>query len=453
MDLKRTRVSTTINSLPDDIICHILSFLLTEESVRTRVLSTRWKNLFCLVPVLDFDLDFTTNSIPNSTSSCLIGTTSTHTSSDPSDRVNKFLDFVDWVFDSYNAHPVNKFHLKSKKQFQDASQLHSWISKLICLGVRKFIVYMYFQVPQTFPHGIFNCKTLTCLTIFGNFVLDVPDGACLPCVDNISLFSVSFVDGDSAKRLFRCCPVLEHLSLRLCRTEDIQVVDISVPTLKSAAFVQNQIDNYLFVLNTPNLEWVEYVGDIPYTIFNQGFKTLTEAFIEFPVNFYDFHNMFNPLEKLFSVVCHVRVLHITTSTLEALRRWGRSLPIFRNLTRLELKVNSSFDSGFILHLLSVMPNLEVFVVDNGKFVNQHSHLFPENVPECVSLRLKEVKFKRFFMMEYEFKLVKYFLKNAKVLDTLKIVSMDKWKNQLEMSTELLTYTRYSRTCKIVLTFT
>lgn len=70
------------------------------------------------------------------------------------------------------------------------------------------------------------------------------------------------------------------------------------------------------------------------------------------------------------------------------------------------------------------PNLEVLIVDNDEYVNHHSHLFPEEVPACVSLHLKEVKFMGFFMMEYEFKLVEYFLKNAEILDTLKIESDD-----------------------------
>lgn len=44
-----------ISHLPNRVICHILSFLPTKYVVVTWVLSTKWTNLWALVPNLDFD--------------------------------------------------------------------------------------------------------------------------------------------------------------------------------------------------------------------------------------------------------------------------------------------------------------------------------------------------------------------------------------------------------------
>ncbi|XP_014492141.1 F-box/LRR-repeat protein At4g14096-like [Vigna radiata var. radiata] len=46
-----------ISSLPDEIICYVLSFLPSQQVVATSVLSKRWNLLWRSVPSLDFDTD------------------------------------------------------------------------------------------------------------------------------------------------------------------------------------------------------------------------------------------------------------------------------------------------------------------------------------------------------------------------------------------------------------
>ncbi|KAJ1382089.1 Leucine-rich repeat domain superfamily [Sesbania bispinosa] len=44
-----------ISTLPDEVLCHILSFLPTEEAIATSLLSRRWRSLWYSVPTLNFD--------------------------------------------------------------------------------------------------------------------------------------------------------------------------------------------------------------------------------------------------------------------------------------------------------------------------------------------------------------------------------------------------------------
>ncbi|KAL1533916.1 putative F-box/FBD/LRR-repeat protein [Salvia divinorum] len=59
MQLKDDYTGDRISMLPDDILVLILSSLSLKDSIKTSILSSRWRNLWILTPKLDLDLDST----------------------------------------------------------------------------------------------------------------------------------------------------------------------------------------------------------------------------------------------------------------------------------------------------------------------------------------------------------------------------------------------------------
>lgn len=300
MALKKTRISTTtgnsdrISDLPDAILCHILSFLPTIDSVRTRLLSTRWKHIFSLVPVLLFDYSsFYGTAISNYKGS------------------SSFLDFVDWVFNSYNVNHMDTFHFSSNERLLGTYRLLSWISESIHRRVRKIKIHAYFNTAVRLPRDIFTCKTLSVLNISGHFDLDVPENVRLPCVKTMGLVGISLIDGHSAHRLFRCCPLLEDLSIKYLRNKgDIQVLDISISSLKILK-IYNPVDGskFDFVLDIPDVEnFVCYGGDMAHVSYSlRGLKSSAKAYI----NLYmreGSQEQCKALGKLVRAVSHIRHL-------------------------------------------------------------------------------------------------------------------------------------------------
>lgn len=52
---KQARDKDRISALPDALLCHILSFLPTKYTVRSTLLSKRWKNKWTSITNLDFE--------------------------------------------------------------------------------------------------------------------------------------------------------------------------------------------------------------------------------------------------------------------------------------------------------------------------------------------------------------------------------------------------------------
>ncbi|KAL2531007.1 putative F-box/LRR-repeat protein [Forsythia ovata] len=213
-----------ISALPDAILCHILSFLDTKYAVATSVLSTRWKDLFISVPKIKLD------------------------------------DCLTWK-------TRNK---KSVLNFKDPAN-QTLVRAAISRNVREVDIWV--ENPKyagELPYELYTSSLLItgCLETKRGTRFRVLELVSLPNLKVLLLDSLILPSDDSIRRLFRGCKLLEDLSLCRCSFVRVDVLNISIPSLRKLSFNigDSPVINFIFehsiqrvklVIDTPNLEFFE----------------------------------------------------------------------------------------------------------------------------------------------------------------------------------------------------
>ena len=219
--IKRKHASfDRISDLPDSLIFHIISFLPTKHAVATSILSTRWKQLWTMVPILDFG-----------------------------DK-----DFVFRVLSLRKPFPVKKFRLVLHHSF-DRSHVRTWVDYAIEHGVQELHLLVKrnitCELPQShslfnfdllvkrnstceLPHSLCSCGSLEVLELSGKIVLDCPPSVQLPNLKHLYLKKIKYANDDSFHRLL-----------------------IGSPNLLRLHVLNRPCNNVNFILNNPTLEYLD----------------------------------------------------------------------------------------------------------------------------------------------------------------------------------------------------
>ena len=167
------RSNSEINDLPDPLLCHILSFLPTKDSVRSSLLSKRWRNIWLQVPVFDLDSVQFDND------------------------VSSFMEFVDRFLESDKKLALDRFKLMcSYEDLDDDSVLKSWIDAL----VRRRVRHLDFQVNSDdnelvwMPLSLYSCNTLVSLSLYHVALcgFELASAVSLPCLKVLCLDGVTY---------------------------------------------------------------------------------------------------------------------------------------------------------------------------------------------------------------------------------------------------------------------
>ncbi|KAK4590519.1 hypothetical protein RGQ29_020891 [Quercus rubra] len=198
--IKRKHASfDRISDLPDSLIFHIISFLPTKHAVATSILSTRWKQLWTMLSILDFG-----------------------------DK-----DFVFRVLSLRKPFPVKKFRLLLHHSV-DRSHVRTWIDYAVEHGVQELHLLDKSSSTCELPHSLFSCGSLEVLELNGKIVLDCPPSVHLPNLKHLYLKKIKYANNDSFHRLL-----------------------IGSPNLLRLHLLNRPCNNVNFILNNPTLEYLD----------------------------------------------------------------------------------------------------------------------------------------------------------------------------------------------------
>ncbi|KAI3790670.1 hypothetical protein L2E82_03887 [Cichorium intybus] len=223
------------SSLPDPSLVLILSGLpSTEESIRTSILSRRWRYLWTSIPSLDL--------VPRQ-------------GRNPKLEKSKFKEFVYWVLLNRSV-DLDSFRLSSSDHYS-MSTVEQWIRATVMRNVKQLDLSFNLKEKSgdmVMPHCLVTCASLETDLNFLYQCIDAAHDLTLPNLKTLELFTINA--GYTVKALntvLKICPKLESLSFTIENVytyehESEQYDETEYPKLDEA-----ETGSIL----TPDVKWVE----------------------------------------------------------------------------------------------------------------------------------------------------------------------------------------------------
>ncbi|KAG2258405.1 hypothetical protein Bca4012_021828 [Brassica carinata] len=430
-----------VSSLPEEVLCRILSFLTTKEADLTSVLSKRWRNLFVSCPNLDID-----------------DSEFLHPQEEGKQERNgvlqSFMDFVDRALALQGDSPIKRFSLKCRTGI-DQVRVNLWIRNVLKRGVSDLELVLDFprygsdgneDEDYELPWEMFESKTLVNLKLRSEFGVDWwrDHGTFLPMLRSLSIKDLILLPDDLGV-FVSALPVIEELYLAPMTwywDETVSSKSLRKLTVHANCFAEFE-DPKSISFDTPSLVYLDYSDYVAadYPIVN--LTNLVEARLEVLVtedqiqliraapdsDEYDVVviQRFRNVTKLMSGLRNVQRLSLTADTLEVLSLSCDSMPVFNNLKFLNIKSHKERGWQAVPVLLRNCPHLETIVFEGL------IHYVTEDCGDAcgcisredkgrslVSCPVKKIEIRGFEITVPEMKTIRHLLESLPCLKEMKI---------------------------------
>ncbi|KAL3626593.1 hypothetical protein CASFOL_030142 [Castilleja foliolosa] len=429
-----------LSTLPDDTLCHILSFLPTKISVSTSTLSKRWRSIWAHVPTLDFN--------PEDYADVMVG----------------IPYIISRVMSLHKAQTLDALRLISLPDYNDFE-----LETVVLIAMSRNVKNIHFELNScTLPRHLFTITTLVRLEIPGSRIYYKTGGNVhLPCLKWLHLGRLQFQVDEDLPGLLSGCPVLEELILNSVSFAEKKSGCFNVSSSSLKRLTVNRVgriydsDHGLdcsVEINAPALIYLN-ASLASRSISVSPMTSLVEANIDIyrrAMNHED--DNYISMVKFLDCLCHVKCLTLGGSYNEKFVDMALAAPfiMFDNLKKLVYQPCG--DWHLLGKLLKVANNLEVLIVSNfsrsgSKDINRCWD-WEEQVPACVSSHLKTIRISGMTEVETEQNCnVRYLLENAKVLEKLEIITQWHSGSPTEQMTKLVEFlssiVRGSEACELV----
>ncbi|XP_016176553.1 FBD-associated F-box protein At4g10400 isoform X1 [Arachis ipaensis] len=434
---KRSMGTDIISSLPNSLLCHILSFLPTLYAVRTSILSRQWRHLWKDLQVFDFD------------------DTELNWSNE------RFALFIDAVLSQLRFPHIRNLSLSCQRGLDNNKVIDNAIDNAIGRWIRAAVgpclqeMILYSSYGEFYPDyfdGIFTCASLVSLTLGGNLVLDVIPWVYLPLLKDLTLLLGVSVEHD----FISGCPALENLYIDYYGSLYPEIHFLSTSLKRLSLFEVREFDDPIISeiqIDTPNLEYLRIflAGSCVTSLVISDFPKIMEACLEIaPL---DEHVAWLP--KLIQALSKTKILDFGWWTTECLvEAPNLHLPEFSCLHELSI-CYSNFNSGVLIKLLCCCPKLQLLGIDiNGvqyfrDQTPQSSWTQPASVPSCVMSHLNIFEFRSYSDSSEEREFLAYILQNALVLKRLIIYAkIGSFEKEEHILSEISVLPRGSSICQV-----